>query len=64
MHGLLSLHWIRSRIGEFLAREPEMRFGGNSSRDWLPPSLGPGDWTHGMMEGMADRSAAWYFDRR
>jgi hypothetical protein len=53
---------IRTKFGELLAREPAMRCGG--SRDWLPPSLGPSDWTHGMMEAMADRSASWYFDRR
>jgi hypothetical protein len=41
-----------------------MRFGGNSGPDWLPPMLGSSDWSHGLMEGMADRSAAWYFDRR
>lgn len=56
----------RFRVGlrSLLAREPAVRFGGNAGRDWLPPSLGPSDWTHGMMESMADRSAAWYFDRR
>jgi hypothetical protein len=41
-----------------------MRFGGSSAGDWLPPSLGPSDWSHGMMESLADRGAAWYFDRR
>ena len=29
--------------------------------DWLPPVLGPSDWSLGMM---ADRSAGWYFERR
>ena len=58
------LHRIRTGLGGLLAREPGMRFGGNSSRDWLPPMLGSSDWTHGMMESMADRSTAWYFDRR
>lgn len=28
--------------------------------DWLPPVLGPGDWSAGLL---ADRSANWYFDR-
>lgn len=28
--------------------------------DWLPPVLGPNDWSIGIM---ADRSASWYFDR-
>jgi hypothetical protein len=30
------------------------------SIDWLPPVLGPGDWSIGMM---ADRGAGWYLDR-
>ena len=34
------------------------------SQDWLPPMLGSSDWSHGIMESMADRSTAWYFDRR
>jgi hypothetical protein len=55
---------IRTGLGELLAREPGIRFGGGTSRDWLPPSMGPSDWSHGMLESMADRSTAWYFDRR
>lgn len=30
------------------------------SADWLPPVLGPEDYSIGMM---ADRSVSWYFDR-
>jgi hypothetical protein len=55
---------IRTKFGELLAPEPAMRFGGGTGWDWLPPSLGPSDWTHGMMESMADRSTCWYFERR
>jgi len=33
---------------------------GRDAIDWLPPVLGPNNWSIGMM---ADRSAAWYFDR-
>ena len=58
------LGWIRINFRDLLGREPGMQFGGSSSRDWLPPMLGSSDWSHGMMESMADRSAAWYFDRR
>lgn len=29
--------------------------------DWLPPVLGPGDWSTGLV---ADGSAGWYFERR
>ena len=45
-----------------LRRGPTMKFGMNSAGDWLPPVLGPGDWS--VMASMADRDAAWYFDRR
>ena len=38
------------------ARQP--RIGGQY--DWLPPVLGPNDWSIGVM---ADRSASWYFER-
>jgi hypothetical protein len=31
-----------------------------SSANWLPPALGPGDWSIGMMAG---RGTGWYFDR-
>lgn len=31
-----------------------------SATDWLPPVLGPGDWSLSLM---ADRSAGWYFER-
>ena len=55
---------LRTSFRDLLGREPAMRFGGNSGPDWLPPMLGSSDWSHGLMEGMADRSAAWYFDRR
>ena len=44
--------------------QPTVRFGGSSSRDWLPPVLGPNDWSYDLMQTMADSSAAWYFDRR
>jgi hypothetical protein len=58
------LNGIRTLIGDFLSREPEIRPHGNTSRDWLPPVLGPGDWSHGFVESMADNSTAWYFDRQ
>jgi hypothetical protein len=34
-----------------------------SELDWLPPVLGPSDWSSGALASMADKSAAWYFDR-
>jgi hypothetical protein len=43
---------------------PAVRPGDNANRDWLPPVLGPSDWSSGMMQAMADSSSAWYFDRR
>lgn len=39
------------------------RAGGNPggmATDWLPPVIGPADWSIGLL---ADRSAGWYFDR-
>ena len=56
--------WFRMGLQSLLAREPALRFGGDSGRDWLPPMLGSSDWSNGMMESMADRSASWYYDRR
>jgi hypothetical protein len=47
-----------------LRREPARKFGGGYDSDWLPPVLGPGDWSSAVMASMADRDAAWYFDRR
>ena len=38
---------------------PAGRYAG-PALDWLPPVLGPQDWSIGLM---ADRSAGWYFDR-
>jgi hypothetical protein len=58
--------WLRrvcALIGNSLSRESRIRFGENSSRDWLPPVLGPSDWSNGLLAAMADTSSAWYFDR-
>jgi hypothetical protein len=43
---------------------PAIRLGDNANRDWLPPVIGPSDWSYGMMQTVADSSSAWYFDRR
>jgi hypothetical protein len=51
-------------IANSLSREPGMRFGGNSSKDELPPVLATSDWSLGLVESMADSGTAWYFDRR
>lgn len=58
------LRSVCALIANSLSPEPRMRFGGNSSKDELPPVLGPGDWSHGLLESMADSGTAWYFDRR
>ncbi len=52
---------IRTLIAALLTRRPAVSSGQNSALDWLPPVLGPNDWSLGLM---VDRSAAWYFDRR
>ena len=44
--------WTQRRPG------PRPNFGGTV--DWLPPVLGPADWSLGLM---ADIGAGWYFDR-
>lgn len=41
-------------------RAPAPRRAPGPAADWLPPVLGPADWSSGLM---ADRSAGWYFDR-
>lgn len=43
-------------------RAPALPFGGQGP-DWLPPVLGPGDWSNATLASMADSSARWYFDR-
>lgn len=58
------LRRARGLIEKLQRREPTVRLGGDSSRDWLPPVLGPSDWSYGLMQTMADSSSAWYFDRR
>jgi hypothetical protein len=50
-------------IAHSLSPEPTIRFG-HGGRDELPPVLGPSEWSHGLLAGMADSSTAWYFDRR
>ena len=62
MSGLL--RQICESIARSLSREPTMRFGAHSSREGLPPVLGPHDWSHGLLQSMADSGTAWYFDRR
>jgi len=52
---------IRTVVETLLARQPAAAVSDtNSVVDWLPPVLGPGDWSIGLI---ADRSATWYFDR-
>jgi hypothetical protein len=51
---------IRTVMEILLPQRSAANSGSNSVLDWLPPVLGPGDWSIGLM---ADRSAIWYFDR-
>ncbi len=54
-------HKVRTLVSGMLAsRQPERRRSPGRSADWLPPVLGPEDYSIGMM---TDRSASWYFDR-
>lgn len=62
------INGLLRRIGRTVARvavqdtEPASRSHGGA--DWLPPVLGPADWSYGLVASMADSSNAWYFDRR
>ncbi|WP_162917334.1 hypothetical protein [Dongia deserti] len=42
-------------------RHTEQPASDSRATDWLPPVLGPEDWSIGLM---CDRSAGWYLDRR
>jgi len=54
-------HKVRTLVSGMLRhRRSERRIAGGPAVDWLPPVLGPDDWSVGMM---VDRSAGWYFDR-
>jgi hypothetical protein len=54
-------HQVRTLLSGILTRhQPGRRAGPSRASDWLPPVLGPNDWSIGIM---ADRSASWYFDR-
>lgn len=54
-------HKVRTLVSGMLgSRRPERRGSPGRSTDWLPPVLGPEDYSIGMM---ADRSASWYLDR-
>jgi hypothetical protein len=53
---------LRRLLGRIWATEPEESLG--RSMDWLPPVLGPSEWSCGLMQAMADSSAAWHFDRQ
>jgi hypothetical protein len=61
MQGIITR--IRALIGEVWRREPTVRFGGGPGADWLPPVLGPDEWSYGLTQAMADGGSAWYFDR-
>lgn len=53
-------HRVRTLVSSVLASRRTVRHSRGGSVDWLPPVLGPEDWSIGMM---SDRSAGWYLDR-
>jgi len=54
-------HKARILVSSMLAsRRSVRRPDAGGSTDWLPPVIGPEDWSIAMM---ADRSSSWYFDR-
>jgi hypothetical protein len=59
-------HWLQvpwNFVAGLWQREPEQRFEGTDT-DWLPPVLGPIDWSNSYFIAMADREAGWYLERR
>jgi hypothetical protein len=54
-------HKVRTLVSGLLdPRRTTRRVPVDRSVDWLPPVLGPEDYSIGLM---ADRSASWYLDR-
>lgn len=53
-------HKVRNLVSGILTQRRAIQRSVGSAADWLPPVLGPNEWTTTMM---ADRSAGWYFDR-
>ena len=53
-------HKVRALISGAFARRGGLQSPAVRASDWLPPVLGPNDWSIGLM---ADHGAAWYFDR-
>ena len=52
---------VRILVSGMLARRRSgRRVSASPASDWLPPVLGPDNWSIGLP---ADRSAGWYFDR-
>jgi len=56
-------HKVGTLIRKSLAREPSIPSRRISGPECLPPVVGPGEWSHGLMVMMADGGAGWYFDR-
>jgi len=61
MQGLLGR--IRTLVGFLPSQEPALPVRGTAINDWLPPVLGPSEWSNGLLAAMADQSSAWYFER-
>ena len=53
-------HKVRTLVSGILTRHRIVRRTSGGAVDWLPPVLGPGDWSAGLL---ADGGARWYFDR-
>jgi hypothetical protein len=54
-------HKVRTLFsGVFARHRSGDRCRPSRASDWLPPVLGPADWSAGIL---ADHSASWYFDR-
>ena len=53
-------HKVRTLVAGLRAHRRPQRVSPGRAADWLPPVLGPEDWSIGIM---CDRSAGWYLDR-
>ena len=58
------LRAVRALGRRFRPEEPSIPPRATSGPDQLPPVIGPSDWSIGLLQMMAESSAAWYFDRR
>jgi hypothetical protein len=55
---------LQNFLARLVDRAPPPRPDRSDGLDWIPPVLGVGDMSNFYLLAMADREAAWYFERR